>query len=193
MPDDAPRHQETRPVEKSMSWDLWKSTTLFIALGVLASATAAVTQEPGTESAKTWLGQAEQIEQFIRDARVVNVEEIGVGVTNPKRAELAPGGLVDRIAFKPLRPGRYIGAWGKLLVRDRGLRTRQAPRVGDDPPTVEKRVDGDVGAAVMWAAPTQSFKEMGGPPSPAVDSHRQVELSAHPRQDVSQPHLQQGP
>ena len=143
-----------------------KSTTLFIALGVLASATAAVTQEPGTESAKTWLGQAEQIEQFIRDARVVNVEEIGVGVTNPKRAELAPGGLVDRIAFKPLRPGRYIGAWESYLSEIAAYELDKLLELGMIPPTVEKRVDGDVGAAVMWAAPTQSFKEMGGPPSP---------------------------
>jgi hypothetical protein len=32
------------------------------------------------------------------------------------------------------------------------------------PPTVEKRVAGDLGAAVMWASPTKSFKELGGVP-----------------------------
>ena len=34
------------------------------------------------------------------------------------------------------------------------------------PPTVEKRIASEVGAAVMWAAPAQSFKDFGGPPSP---------------------------
>ena len=143
-----------------------KSTTLFIALGVLTFGTVALAQEPGAESARTWLGQAEEIEQFIRDAEVVGIEEIGVGVTNPKRADLAPGGLVDRIAFKPLRPGRYIGAWESYLSEIAAYELDKLLELGMTPPTVEKRVEGDVGAAIMWAAPTQSFKEMGGPPSP---------------------------
>jgi len=32
------------------------------------------------------------------------------------------------------------------------------------PPTVEKRVRGELGAAVMWVSPTKSFKELGGVP-----------------------------
>ena len=32
------------------------------------------------------------------------------------------------------------------------------------PPTVEKQVNGETGAAVMWVSPTQSFKELGGVP-----------------------------
>jgi hypothetical protein len=32
------------------------------------------------------------------------------------------------------------------------------------PPTVERRMQGDLGAAVMWASPTQSFKDLGGVP-----------------------------
>ena len=32
------------------------------------------------------------------------------------------------------------------------------------PPTVEKRVNGDLGAAVLWVKGAQTFKEMGGVP-----------------------------
>jgi hypothetical protein len=32
------------------------------------------------------------------------------------------------------------------------------------PPTVERKVKGEVGAAVMWVSPTKSFKELGGVP-----------------------------
>ena len=32
------------------------------------------------------------------------------------------------------------------------------------PPTVEKRVNGDLGAAVMWVKGAQTFKELGGVP-----------------------------
>ena len=38
--------------------------------------------------------------------------------------------------------------------------------LGMTPPTVEKRIERDVGAAVMWVAPAQSFSDLGGPPSP---------------------------
>lgn len=36
------------------------------------------------------------------------------------------------------------------------------------PPTVEKVFKGEHGAAVMWAAPTKSFKDLGGPPTPPL-------------------------
>jgi hypothetical protein len=32
------------------------------------------------------------------------------------------------------------------------------------PPTVEKRIKGEVGAAIMWVSPTESFKQLGGIP-----------------------------
>ena len=70
-----------------------------------------VTQEPGAQSALTWLGQEEVFEKYIRDAEVVRIEDIGTGITNPKVADLSPGGPVDRVSFKPLAPGRYRGFW----------------------------------------------------------------------------------
>ena len=38
--------------------------------------------------------------------------------------------------------------------------------LGMTPPTVEKRIERDIGAAVMWVAPAQSFSDLGGSPSP---------------------------
>ncbi len=37
------------------------------------------------------------------------MEDIGTGVTNPKVCQLAPGGLFERITFKPIRPGMHNG------------------------------------------------------------------------------------
>ena len=142
--------------------------SVFVAVGVLAIITPlpAVAQEAGAADAKTWLGQVEEIEQFIRDATVVDIEEIGIGVTNPKRAELSPGGLVDQISFKPLRPGNLRGYRESYLSEIAAYELDKLLELGMIPPTVEKRIAGEVGAAVMWATPTQSFKELGGPPSP---------------------------
>ena len=149
-------------------------SVLLIAVSVLVAAIVpTVAQQAVPESARTWIGRAEQIEQFIRDAEVVDIEDIGTGVTNPQRAELAPGGLVARIAFKPIRPGNYHGAFESYESEIAAYKLDKLLGLGMVPPTVEKRIAGDVGAAVMWAAPTQSFKELGGPPTaPAAQMAR---------------------
>ena len=144
-----------------------RHASVLIAVGLLhAAIVPAVAQQAVSESARTWIGRAEQIEQFIRDAEVVDIEDIGTGVTNPKRAELAPGGLVARIAFKPIRPGNYHGYWESYESEIAAYDLDKLLGLGMVPPTVEKRIRGTVGAAVMWAAPTRSFKESGGPPTP---------------------------
>ena len=147
---------------------------VLIATSVLVAAIVpTVAQQALQESARTWIGRAEQIEQFIRDAEVVAIEDIGTGVTNPKRAELAPGGLVARIAFKPIRPGNYLGSWESYESEIAAYELDKLLGLGMVPPTVEKRIANTVGAAVMWTAPTRSFKELGGPPTaPAAQRAR---------------------
>ena len=83
---------------------LWVAASTSAACAVLAQGDEAA-------SARTWLEQPERLEEFIRNADVVHIEDIGTGVTAPKRADLEPGGPVERIAFKPIRPGRYNGHW----------------------------------------------------------------------------------
>ena len=55
-------------------------------------------QQAATEaptSAKTWLDKRQALEDYLKIADVIKMEEIGVGVTKPRRAYLAAGGLVD--------------------------------------------------------------------------------------------------
>ena len=143
-----------------------RRASILIAVSVLVAAIVpAVAQQAVPESARTWIGRAEQIEQFMREAEVVDIEDIGTGVTNPQRAELAPGGPVARIAFKPIRPGNYHGHFESYESEIAAYKLDKLLGLGMVPPTVEKRIAGDVGAAVMWAAPTRSFAEFGGPPT----------------------------
>ena len=150
-----------------------RASVLIAVCALVVAIVPAVAQQAVPESARTWIGRAEQIEQFIREAEVVDTEDIGTGVTNPKRAELAPGGLVARIAFKPIRPGNYHGHWESYESEIAAYELDKLLGLGMVPPTVEKRIAGDVGAAVMWAAPTRTFKEFGGPPTaPAAQMAR---------------------
>jgi hypothetical protein len=119
-------------------------------------------QEPA--NARIWIGREAEIEQFIKTAKVVKLEELKIGVTRPRRATLAPGGPVEAFAWKPIRPGRYSGYWESYRSEIAAYELDKFLALGMIPPTVERQVEGQTGAAVMWAAPVKSFKDMGGVP-----------------------------
>ena len=121
-------------------------------------------QSPDATNAKTWTQDPQAIEDYIKSAKIVSMKDLSVGVTKPKRAELAPGGPVSAIAWKKIPPGRYSGYWESYKAEIAAYEVDKLLGLGMVPPTVEKRVDGDLGAAVMWVSPTKSFKELGGVP-----------------------------
>ena len=120
-------------------------------------------------SAKTWLDRRQAIEDYLRAADVVKVEAIGLGVTKPRRAYLAPGGPVDRFAWKAIRPGLRYGYWESYKSEVAAYELDKLLELNMIPPTVERSLNGEVGAAVMWVAPVKSFGELGGPPSPPAN------------------------
>ena len=131
---------------------------------LVVAAGTVVAQSLETASARIWIGREAEFEAFLKSAQVISKKEIGTGVTRPWRAMLAPGGLVESMAWKPIKPGRYSGYWESYKSEIAAYELDKFFSLGMIPPTVERRVDGDVGAAVMWASPTQSFKDLGGVP-----------------------------
>lgn len=129
-------------------------------------ATAAAQGSEPAANAKIWVGRAAEYENFVRNAEIVRMEKIPVGVTKPVRCYFAPGGLLESIAFKSIAPGRQTGYWESYKSEMAAYELDKLLELQMVPPTVEKRVKGDLGAAVMWVSPVQSFKQMGGPPAP---------------------------
>ena len=127
-------------------------------------------RQPATPpaSAKTWIGHAAEIEQFLRTTPIVKMEDLSVGVTHPKKATLPPGGPVQYLAWKAIPPARYSGYWESYLSEIAAYELDKLLQLNMVPPTVEREYKGDKGAAVMWASPTKSFKEFGvkGAPEP---------------------------
>jgi hypothetical protein len=137
-----------------------------LVFGMLAPVGA---QTAGTErSAKTWIGQEAALEECLRTAEILEMTDIGVGVTNPKKATLAEDGLCEAMAWKPIRPGLYRGFWESYRSEIAAYEIDKLLGLGMVPPTVERRVRGDLGAAILWVSPTKSFAETGegGAPSP---------------------------
>jgi hypothetical protein len=115
-------------------------------------------------SAKTWIGKAAEYEDYLRTAEIVSMQDIGTGVTHPKRARLTPGGPFESFAFKPIAPGLYDGHQESYKAEIAAYEIDKLLELNMVPPTVERTIDKNAGAAIMWVKPTRSFKEMGGVP-----------------------------
>jgi hypothetical protein len=150
--------------------------TVLFALAVLAAllSTGAVdltlAQVPAAPqeavSAKTWLGREAEFEGYIRSAEITEIKDIGVGITKPQRCRLVPGGLVGSFAWKTIAPGRYAGYWESYKYEIAAYELDKLIGLGMIPPTVERRVNNTLGAAIMWVSPVKSFKDLGGAPAP---------------------------
>ena len=142
-------------------------TAIFVLSG--SGAVAEVQAPEDAASSKVWLGRVAEFEEFLRTAEIARTEKIPVGVTKPIRAYFAPGGLVESIAFKSIAPGRQTGLWESYKSEMAAYELDKLLDLQMVPPTVEKRVQGNLGAAVMWVGAVQSFKQMGGPPTPPAE------------------------
>lgn len=132
-------------------------------------ATAAQATAETAASAKSWVDRRVEMEDYLRAAVVTKLEEIGLGVTRPRRAYLAPGGLVDRMAWKTIAPGIHSGYWESYKSEIAAYELDKLLGLDMIPPTVERQVNRESGAAIMWASPAKSFKDLGGPPTPPSD------------------------
>jgi hypothetical protein len=130
-------------------WILWLS----IAAGVLAQTPA---------SARTWVGHEAQIEDHLRRAAITKMEDIGTGVTRPRRAHLQPAEPVESLVWKPLPPGTRGGFWESYKSEIAAYELDKFLGMHVVPPAVEREVDRERGAAVMWLEGLRSVKQIGG-------------------------------
>ncbi len=147
-----------------------RSAIVFVLAAALLAVALPVTSAPpqtpavAPAGAKIWLDNPTAFEDYLKSAEVVSVEELRSGVTRPRKVKVAPGGLFDTFAFKTIQPGRYAGYWESYKSEIAAYEMDKLLGLGMVPPTAERRIKSDTGAAVMWASPTKSFKDLGGVP-----------------------------
>lgn len=139
------------------------AATLGVSYAHTVAQTGASTSSP--VGARIWVGRYAEFEEFLKTAEVTNkTEKLPVGVTAPKKIELAPGGLVEAITWKAIRPGMYKGYFESYKNEIAAYEFDKVLGLDMVPPYVERRINGDLGAAVMWLNGVKSFKDLGGPP-----------------------------
>ncbi len=145
------------------------------AIGIAACLSTLEAQQASTgspPSARTWLGRSPAIESHLKTARVVRLEDIGTGVTHPQRAYLEPNVPVDSLVWKVLPPGRRHGHWESYKSEIAAYELDKLLGMNMVPPAVERTMDGEVGAAVMWLESIRSVKQLGGAmPAGAIWGH----------------------
>jgi len=137
---------------------------VWIALSVLAplplAPAAPQAQVQAAASSKIWIGRYGEFEEFIRSAKIERIKEIGTGVTKPRHAYFAPGGLAGGAVLKDLPPGRSQGFWESYKSEIAAYKVDRLLGLDMVPPTVERNVDGHEVAAQLWAENTRTFGEV---------------------------------
>jgi hypothetical protein len=144
---------------RPVAWLLAPVVTL-----VLAAVPHASPQTPAPpSSAKPWIGRHAEFEELIRTATAAGPQErIQVGVTGPRKVALTGAGPIEAVAWKPIRPGWYpSGFYESYKAEIAAYEIDKLLRLDMVPPTVEKRIGGEVGAAVMWVPNVATFTELG--------------------------------
>ena len=122
-------------------------------------------QAPST--ARVWSGRNAEFEAYLRTAAIVQMRTIDLGVTHPKRAFFAQGGLVESAAWKPLPPGFRSGYWESYKSEVAAYELDKLLTLGMVPVVVERKIDGAMGAVVLWLEGVRTWAEVQPLPKPA--------------------------
>jgi hypothetical protein len=121
---------------------------------------------PAASCANVWHGHTAEYEDFLRKATVEKVVALPVGVTRPQRAHLAPGGLAASFAWKPLRPGVQQGYFESYKSEIAAYELDKLLQLNMVPVVVERKVDHENGAAVLWLEHVRSWESVLPLPKP---------------------------
>jgi hypothetical protein len=149
-------------------------TSMPLLLAALLS--VAALQAPAPAAANIWEGRPTEFEEYLRTAPVTKIEEVPIGITHPKRAFTQPGGLARSFAWKPLRPGMYNGYWESYRSEIAAYELDKLLELKMVPVVVERRINGDTGAAVLWLEGVRSWEQILPLPKPPTWGTRLVRM-----------------
>ena len=127
------------------------------ALETLPAGPSSLAAAQGT-SAKIWVGRYQEIEDYLRTGECLTVEKLGSETSTAFRCVLRPGGPVARMAWKPLPPGIYRGFFSSYKTEIAAYELDRLLKLDMVPPTVERQLQGNTGAAILWVENIATWK-----------------------------------
>jgi hypothetical protein len=125
--------------------------------------------------AKTWIGRSREVEEYLRTAECLSMEDVSKGVPGAKRCILRPGGLVARMIWKPLLPGVYRGFRESSRNDIAAYELDKLLKLDMVPPVVERELQGYKGAATFWVEKITDAR--GATPAPSERSLWEKQLT----------------
>jgi hypothetical protein len=127
--------------------------------------------ESAALGSKTWVGHYQEVEEYLRTAECVALEDIGPKTQSLpalKRCVLRPGGPVARMAWKSVPPGGYRGFQESYKAGIAAYELDKLLKLDMVPPTVERELQGHTGSATFWVEGVVDLKAgTSGAPDPA--------------------------
>jgi len=153
------------------------SRSLRVCLLAFLSLAQPLSTSPAQEAgAKTWVGHYQEVEEYLRTAECVGMEDIGRGSSAAKRCVLRPGGPASRMLWKPSIPGVYRGFRESYKAEIAAYELDKLLKLDMVPPVVERELQGHKGSATLWVENLLA-PNGGAPPSPSDRSRWETQLT----------------
>ena len=121
------------------------------------------------ESSKIWIDKTDEYVEILKSAEVVDLKDVGSGVTRPWKATLKAGDRTIYGAYKPIKRGRQSGAWESYEAEIAAYELDRMLGLGMVPPTVEREVRSKKGSLQLWIGDCELFKDVKGRPTKAYE------------------------
>jgi len=126
---------------------------------LLVAAAQASTPPEQPSGSKIWLGHYAEFEEYLKTATIDNIGDIPVGVTKPKRAFFAKGGLAGSAALKYLPSGIRSGYWEAYKSEIAAYKLDRILGLDMVPPTIERRVGSNLASLQLWVESCKLLKD----------------------------------
>jgi hypothetical protein len=124
--------------------------------------------------AVTWIGHEAEWEDYLRTAKLDHLEKVPIGVTKPTRWFFAPGGPIRSAIWKQLTPKRQKGYWESYKAEIAAYELDKLLGMKMVPPTVERRIEHELGALMLWVEPVTGWRIDKPAQGPEPEWTRQV-------------------
>lgn len=102
------------------------------------------------------IAQRKEIEEFLMKADIIRAEDIGEGITKPKRLYLKKGDIETSGCWKDIE-GKHMGNQEGWQYEIAAYRFDKLLGLGMIPPTVEREFDGRKGSLQLWVTTPHSL------------------------------------
>ena len=113
-----------------------------------------------SQAERSWVDQQELYEDWLLTAEIEAIEDVGEGVTKPVKVTLKHGDSVFYAIYKPLKRGRQSGYWESYQAEVAAYELDKMLALDMVPPTVVRRVKGDLGSLQLWVEGCDTYKRL---------------------------------